>query len=170
MQLTLHFLPQGGPAQALLHRIPERGFALVSIHPRAVSDILENGFGKGIGFLEDHPDPSPHFGHFEFVDVFTIQADLAFETAAPDRLIHPVQGPKEGRLAATGRSNECGHSIGIHIYGDSVQSLKTTVIEVQVCGADFAGRTTLRFVIAGHRHIEISKRRVSAQRALFSKG
>src|SRR5690606_27450066 len=77
---------------------------------RAVGDVLEDRFWKGVRLLEHHADASAKFYNVDIVivDVLTKERDLAGDAASLDRVVHAVQGPQERRLAAARGPDERG--------------------------------------------------------------
>ena len=128
VQAVLDLVPQPGPDQAA----PPPG--------RSARDLADLGVGEGqaggdvvgdrhgrerVGLLEDHADLLAHVGQpvARRVDVLAVEEHLAGQLGAGHRLVHPVEDPQEGRLAAARRPDEGGHRGRRHRQGDVVEHL-----------------------------------------------
>ena len=73
--------------------------------------VVADGHGRErVRLLEHHADAHAHLlgAHAPAVDVVAVEQDLAVERGAGDQLVHAVEHPQEGRLAAAGRADERG--------------------------------------------------------------
>ncbi len=105
----------------------------------AEGHVLEDGLGKGVGPLEDHPHPLPqaHGVHLGGIDVLPVQKDRAGDPGVGDEFIHPVEGPEKGRFAAAGRSDEGGDLPFFDFEVDLFQGLERPVKKIQAFGFHF---------------------------------
>ncbi len=124
-QPALHLVPQPGPLQRVLDH-------LVLVHAldpgqfQPAGDVLVDGHRReGIGLLEDHPDPLADLrrAHPGVVDVALAEQHLARQRGAADHLVHPVEDPEVGGLAAAGRADQRGHAARGHRQRDPVEHL-----------------------------------------------
>ena len=90
-------------------------------HPGSEGDILEDRTGQRDGCGEDHAQLPPQGDDVDVrtVDVAAVDPDRPFAARAADEVVEPVEGAKEGRLAAPGRP-------------DDAQDLVPADIEVEV--------------------------------------
>ena len=104
---------------------------------RAVGDVFVNRFGEWIGFLENHAHPCAQLHHIHAGAVYVpaIQFDLAFDAGRRDRVVHTVERAQEGRLAATGWTDERRHILGRDIDRDLVDSLLVAIEDGNRLGA-----------------------------------
>ena len=59
----------------------------------AVSNIIVNAHGEGIGLLEHHTHPTAQQVHIHIaVNVLPVQGHFALDVAALHQVVHPVQG------------------------------------------------------------------------------
>ena len=130
MQLVLHLVPQGGAPQAALDRLVQR--ALEPVDAQAISDVVENGFRKRIGLLEDHPHAPPQLRDVQPHNVFVIEPDVAFEPRVTNGFMHAVERAQQRGLPAARRTNQAGDPIGGNPQVNAEQSLFAAVIEVEV--------------------------------------
>src|SRR5262249_33369435 len=106
--LVLHLVPQRRLPQGLLH-------ALADIAPEAVEaepegHVVEDAHGKRVGLLEHHPDVPAHRDrvHPPPVDLLSGEVDAALEPETANEIVHAIEGPEHGALAAPRRSDEAG--------------------------------------------------------------
>src|SRR5579864_8676251 len=109
VEFVFHFLPQRGPAEALLHRVAQGRAIGRAVDAQPIGHVLKNGFGKRIGLLEHHSDTPADLGYFELVNIFPIQDNFSLHPAVADGFVHAVQGSEKRRLAATGGPDEGCH-------------------------------------------------------------
>src|SRR3990172_336327 len=105
-ELVLHLVPQGRPAEAPLDEpvhVPP-----VPVDPRPEGDVVVDRLGERVRLLEDHPDPPTnlHRVHPWAVQVLAVEHDPALHAERGDEVVHPVQGPQEGRFPAARRPDE----------------------------------------------------------------
>ncbi len=61
VQVILHFVPQGRPAQGIFHPVGHLALAQAVVHLQAVGHVVEDAHGKGGGLLEDHAHLAAQF-------------------------------------------------------------------------------------------------------------
>ena len=133
--------PEVGLAERLFHQIIETTAAAHAAHPRAVVDILTDGHGEGVRFLEDHADSFPQ--QFEIhpgsIDVLALDQDLALDADALDHVVHAVETTQKGRFATARRSDEGGDLVLGNFEVDLFKGLDLTVVEVEVVRGEGEG-------------------------------
>ena len=75
-------------------------------------------FGKGLGFLEDHPDAVAHLHrvHVCGVEVLPVEEHLALGMrCAGTQFVHAVEGAQQGDFAAAGRTDDGGDLIALDL-------------------------------------------------------
>ncbi len=112
-----------------------RYFSPLSLNSEPVGDVLEDRFGKWVGFLEHHPHPLPQVRHVHAEDIFVLQRYFAFGTRMADQFVHPVQSPNERRFPTAGRSYQSGYLVGSDVEMDVVKSFGLSVIKVEAADA-----------------------------------
>ena len=118
-----HLAPQSGPDERLLDEV---GLLrrLDAGQLEAGEDVVADAHGRErVGLLEHHADAhadllGPHAGP---VDVLAVEEHLAGERGARHQLVHAVEQPEEGRLAASGRADERGDVAGRHLQVDPLE-------------------------------------------------
>ena len=73
------------------------------------------------------------------VEVLVVQHHRALDAAAGDHLVHPVQGPQEGRLAAAGRPDERRDRARLDRHRHVLDGLEVAVVDVEVLDVDALG-------------------------------
>ena len=68
VQPVLDFVPEGRPAQALLHRLVQRAAVADAGDPQAVGHVLVDRLGERRRLLEDHAHPAPQLDHVQRAD------------------------------------------------------------------------------------------------------
>ena len=124
VQLVLHFVPQRGPLQAVLHFIVQRPVALEPVDADSIGDVVEDRFGERIRPLEHHAHAAAQVGDIHAQHVFAIQRDRSFGARAANHFVDAVEGSQEGRFAAAGRSDQSGDLLFRNLDVDIVQRLK----------------------------------------------
>ena len=76
--------------------------------PGAVGHIVVDAHGKGVGLLKHHADPLAEPGrvHAAVIDVLAPEIHLSGDLYGGYQVVHAVQRPQKGGLAAAGRANE----------------------------------------------------------------
>ncbi len=95
-----------------------------------------NRKGKGIGALKDH---AHLFAQAEQVgsggeDVLAVDNDLAFDAHAVDQVVHAVEHPQQGALAAAAGPDQGGHLADGYAQIDPGKGLEIAVKKVQGAG------------------------------------
>src|SRR5262245_33326393 len=108
MQLVLHLVPQGRPAQGLLN--PFLVIALDAVELQSERHVLVDAHRERVGLLEDHADVAADRDGIDsrVVDVPAAEHDVAFEAETTDQVVHAIEAAEYRALAATGRANEGG--------------------------------------------------------------
>src|SRR5438552_18757063 len=96
---------------------------------RSVGDILVDRFGERIGLLEDHAHPSAQLDdvHVGAGDVHIVELDAARDPSRGNRVVHPVETAKEGRLAAARRTYEGCDAVLVDLDRDVPERLLAAV-------------------------------------------
>ena len=110
LEAVLHLLPQGGPAQRRLDDVVEFVTLLDAVEARAEGEVVVDRFRERVRLLEDHADPAPHLDRIDVgsIQVDAVVQDRALDPRRLDEVVHPVEAPQHGRLAAAGGSDEGG--------------------------------------------------------------
>ena len=120
VEVVFYFFPEPGLFQAGLHDLVS-GFLVWdhAMDARRVDNVVEDGLGEGIGFLEYHADSSPYFDHIDglVIDVFASEFDLSAHMTTVDGVVHPVEASQEGGFPTTGRTDNGGDLFGADIHG-----------------------------------------------------
>jgi len=113
VQTIFDFVPQGSPHEGFLDFLLQKLLVLHSVDTQAVSHVLENGFGEGIGLLEDHADATTQGDNIDSggVDILAVQNQLAVHSCAGDEIVHPVDAAQVGGFTTAGRADEGGHPV-----------------------------------------------------------
>ncbi len=109
-QPAVHLVPQAGPAQAGLHDVVLVGDLDAGQLQPARHVVVDRHRRERVRLLEHHADPPAHLGRplARVVDVVAVEQHLAGQRGAADHLVHPVEDPQEGGLAAAGRPDQRG--------------------------------------------------------------
>src|SRR3989338_1831160 len=77
-------------------------------NPRAVGDVLIDGFGKGVGFLKHHANLQPDREGVDrrIIELSSFEEDVTAHAKAGNEVIDTVQTPDQGALAAAGGSDD----------------------------------------------------------------
>jgi hypothetical protein len=130
-------VPQAGATQRLfddhVHVSLARGQA---VDAGAIGDILVDRLGEGVGLLEHHADPRAqlHHVHRGGVDIFAVERDRAFDPRRGDGVVHAIEGPQEGRLAAARRADEGGDMVHVDIDRHALDRLFLAIEDLDVTG------------------------------------
>ena len=71
------------------------------------------------------------------VDILPVDEDLPLEPGAGYQVVHPVEQPQEGGLAAAGGPDEGDHLILRYLHRDALQGVEGPVVEINVPCFDF---------------------------------
>jgi hypothetical protein len=107
-------------------------------HPGAVVDVLSDGHGKRVAFLEDHPDPLAQQlqVHPGSIDLLALDQDSAIDANTLDHVVHPVETTQKRGLATARRTDECGDLVSRDLQIDLLQGLDLAVVKVEVLGRE----------------------------------
>ncbi len=133
-QDVLYLVPEDRLFQALLHQGVQFAVIADARELRCEGDVVVDRFRKGVRFLKNHTDPLAdlHGVHLGGVDVPPFEEDLPLHAGAVDQVVHPVEEPKQGRLAAAGRADQGGDAVLFKIQRDVRQRPKGAVEEIHV--------------------------------------
>src|SRR3972149_5152431 len=72
----------------------------VPVEPRPEGAVVVDRLGERVRLLEAHPDPPTDLHRVDpwAVQVLAIEHDPALHAERGDTVVHPVQGPQEGRI------------------------------------------------------------------------
>src|SRR6266511_1421957 len=109
LELVFDLVPQGGAVQGMFDQVVHVGHVHAG-DAWPVGDVVVDGLGERVGFLEDHADQPAYLDRVDLpvVEVLAVVGDAAGDPGAGDEVVHPVQGPQDGGLAASGRSDQGG--------------------------------------------------------------
>ena len=94
--------------------------------------------GNGFGFWNTMPTRlAQQVDVAVFVDVLTVELDVACDAAALYEVVHAVERAQQGALAAAGRADEGGDLVCLDVQVDVVQGVEIAVIQVHVPDLDF---------------------------------
>ena len=120
--------PQPGPLEALL----DQGIGIAHLgarEPETRQHVLRDRHRRErIRSLEDHADRQPRLGHPHRrpVDVDTVEPDRSGKGRRGHELVHPIEDPKERRLAAARRADQRRDPPGLHGQRDPLEHLVGT--------------------------------------------
>ncbi len=79
-----------------------------AVHFEGIGHIVGNGHGEGVGFLKNHAHALTQSDHVDVrsVDVGSVEENGTFRAQPVDEIVHAVEGAEQGRLAATGGTDE----------------------------------------------------------------
>ena len=134
VQAVLHFVPDGRAAQALLDDLVQLGLVVDAVGAGPVGDVVIDGHGERVGFLEHHAHAlAQHVDvHLVLINIDAVQQDIAGDAAAFHQVVHTVQALEEGGFAAAGRADESGDLLFGDRDIDIFQGMEAAVIQVHV--------------------------------------
>ena len=106
---------------------------------QAGGHVVPDGHGgKRRGALEDHADVTADFDGVDAarVDVAAVEQDFAFHARRGDRLVHPVEAPEQGRLAAPRRADDGRDMTVEEIDARAAHRAQRSEVRVQLADAD----------------------------------
>ena len=82
--------------------------------------------------MEHHADLGPelHWIHLAVIDVPAVKANIAFDPAGVDGVVHAVETAKKRGLATTTWPDQCGHFAIRNIHADIEQCLLLPIPEI----------------------------------------
>ncbi len=86
IQSVFEFFPHCGTFEGTLHNGVEIGLFPNPERTRAVSDIVVNAHGEGIGALKDHADI-----HAPFINIHASDLNRTFDTTAFHKIVHAIE-------------------------------------------------------------------------------
>ena len=108
MQPVADFFPKGGAANGLF----DTGLQITgeSIDGGSPGNILKNGLGEWVRLLKNHSDAAPNLYRIDLasINVRTHIEDPSLHAHVGNEVVHPVEGPQQGALAATRGSDDRG--------------------------------------------------------------
>src|SRR6202166_2321943 len=142
VELVLDLVPQRAAAQRRFHPAVHFGFRDLLVEADAERDVLIDRHRKRRRLLEHHADARAQQIEVELgiEDGGLIEHQLAGGALSRIEIIHPVEDPQQGRLAAAGWPDEGGDAIGAERQVDVLQRMVLAVIEVQASRRDLGRR------------------------------
>ena len=138
LQAVLCLLPDRGAAQRALHDLVQLHAAFDAMRARAVGDVVVNGHGERVGFLEHHAHALTQKVHIAVViNVLPVQADIACDPAALDQIVHPVKRAEQRRFAAAGRADKRRDLIGLDVQVNIMQRMEIAVMQIHAAYFNF---------------------------------
>src|SRR6185503_2543418 len=106
LEAVLDLVPEGRLRQCALYAAVE--IILHPEYPQAPSDVVVDRLRERVRLLEDHPHSPSDLDWVDTVgvDVLVVVQNLPFDARARDEVVHPVQRPQEGALAAARRPDD----------------------------------------------------------------
>ena len=129
VEAGLDLFPQARASQTRLHQLLLVTGRLRARELEPGEHVLRDRHRRErVRLLEHHPDLEPRLGHAQLgsVDVDAVEEHLPAQRGAGHQLVHPVQGPEEGRLPTPGRTDERGDLVGPHRERDALEHLVRT--------------------------------------------
>ena len=138
MKFVFNLVPEGGLAEGLLDDLVELGFVVATGDTKGEDDVLVDGFGEGVVFLEDHTDAFAEGDDFEYwvKQAGAVEADITGVADAIDEIVHAVEVAEQGGFAATGGADESGDVAFREGEMNIVQHLIAAVPEIEVIDLD----------------------------------
>ncbi len=159
-QLVLHFVPQRALAQCLLDAVGHVGLAQLLVVADAVGHVLEDGHRERHRLLEHHADLAAQAVHrvLRRQDVFAVQQHFTTRLQLRVQRVDAVEDAQQGRLAATGGTDQRGHALFRNLQVDALQGMELVVVEVQSTRSQLHRRRRVQALVRGrhgdalHRH------------------
>src|SRR3990170_4202668 len=132
LEIVLHLVPEGGPAQTALHVLVHA--AAIAVHAGAERHVIVYRLRERVGLLEHHANAAAHLHgvHLRSVDVHAVVDGLPADPHPGYQVVHAVEAAQEGALAAAGRANERGHPLRREVHGNVVDRLLVAVPQAQL--------------------------------------
>jgi hypothetical protein len=148
LEAVLHLVPQRRLAQRTLDDVVH--VALDAGDARPEGDVVVDRLRERVGLLEHHADPAPDL---DGVDVAVVEVDavVAHRALDPSRLhqvVHPVEAPQHGGLAAAGRPDERRHLVATDVERHVAHGTEVAVVDAEVVDVEHH----LRFL---HRGVDV---------------
>src|SRR6185312_1912472 len=104
--------------------------ALEASDSRTERHVVIDRLGKWVWLLEDHPDPSANLDRIDLggVEIDAVVEDLAIRMRALDEVVHPVEPPQQGALAASGGPDDGGDLVLADLERDLFQGPEVAVV------------------------------------------
>src|SRR5262245_2365434 len=82
--------------------------ALIAVQAQPKGYVMKDAHGKGIGLLEDHTDIAAYddWIYVGCVNGLAAEMHMPFETKATYQVVHAIETPQGGTLAAARRTNK----------------------------------------------------------------
>ena len=138
LEFVFHFGPQGSLAQGPLDTLFHLGGAQVFKQLDTKSDVVVDRHREGRGLLEHHADLGAQAVDVlrGVEDVLPVDQDFAFCLLPGVQGIDTVEGAKQRRLSAPGRTDEGGHLAFGNVHVDVLQRMEAAVIEIEILDPD----------------------------------
>ena len=135
MQPIFHLIPNRATAQGTLDDFVQ--FCLVSgkaMYSWPIGDIVIDRFWKGVGLLKHHPNLGAQLNRINFwiVDIFTIDPNIAHDTAHINRVIHAVDTSQECRFPATRWANKRCYSLVFDFDSDIFDGVIISIKDLDI--------------------------------------
>src|SRR5215831_2820417 len=116
-----------------------RAAARHSMDAWAVSDVVVDRLGEGIGLLEHHADARPQLRHIERVIVYVlaVEIDATGDPCSRNGVVHAIEAAQEGRLAAPRRTDQRQDLPPSHIERYLLQCLLGTVEHAHLAAREY---------------------------------
>ena len=143
LKAVLDLVPQVRAAQRLLDDLVglAAGEALVVEADPRQHVLLDAHGGERVGPLEHHADLAAHPDRVDggVVQVDAVEQHASLAVGAGDDLVHAVQRPQHGRLAAARRADERRHRAGLDHHVDVLDGVELAVEDVEILDLDALG-------------------------------
>ena len=132
LEPPLDFIPQGGVGQCLFDKIVH--IALSATYAGAVGDVVIDRLGEDIGLLKDHADAAPDIDRIDVssVEIVAVVGEQSGDLGAIDQVVHPVEAPQHGGLAAPRRPDERRDLMHADLQRDTFHRAELPVVDGQV--------------------------------------
>src|SRR5262249_30737219 len=142
LQAVLDLVPEGRAPQGPLDDVVELALLADAVDLRAERDVVVDALRERVRPLEDHPDAPADFGRR---DVRSVQVDAvvhqrALDPSGGDEVVHAVETPEYGGLAATRRPDECRDLLGADRQVDFAYGAERAVVDGETLDVEHKGR------------------------------
>src|ERR1700730_15985749 len=142
VELVLDLVPQRTATQRLFDAAVHLGFGDLLIEADAEGDVFIDRHRKRRRLLEHHADAGPQQIEIELgvENVGLVEHQLTGGALAGIEVVHPVEYPQQGRLAAAGRPDEGGDAMGAEREVDVLQRMVLAIVKIQASRGDLRRR------------------------------
>src|SRR5579871_1334844 len=131
--MIFDFVPKSRVTKALLDGFGNRYFRTVDL--QAVGDVVEDRFWKRVGALKNHAHLAAQLRDVLRKNVLTVEKYFSFESRVTHGFVHTIEGAKQSRLAATGRTDEGGDFVGGDAEADVEERLLGAIEKIDFIDA-----------------------------------